>query len=258
MIKIHAVAYQYVNLGGIDVVRPQGSGDYLLVFLRCNAEVMMDGSYTPVEEGNFILYKKGQPQIYRKLDGHYINDWMHFNVDPYDDYFEKLGLPCGVPFKINDSREITNIISDLMTEFFRVGGSHERILDQMADTMFMKLSDIYQFEKQNSPELTDYFYRLSSLRKSILDFSYRPQSAADVAEELHISVSYLQHLYRDFFNTTLNADMIKGRVDHAARLLTSGMYTVSQVAVMCGYDNIEHFSRQFKKLKNVAPSRWRG
>ena len=61
----------------------------------------------------------------------------------------------------------------------------------------------------------------------------------------------------DCFGTSLHKDIIKGRIEHAAQLLLQTQMSVTDVAAACGYENLEHFSRQFKKYHGVAPSKFR-
>ena len=87
MITVRGVGYQFHNYFGIDINRTNGSGDFLLLYLRTPTEVMLNNQFQYVPAGNFILYKKGSPQIYRKTDGSFINDWIHFEAEPYDNFF---------------------------------------------------------------------------------------------------------------------------------------------------------------------------
>jgi len=42
---------------------------------------------------------------------------------------------------------------------------------------------------------------------------------------------------------------------YACELLTNGHVSVTQTAAECGFDNVNYFSRLFKKRYNVPPSR---
>ena len=52
-------------------------------------------------------------------------------------------------------------------------------------------------------------------------------------------------------------DVISGKIEKAKEILTETGCTVSQVAAMCGYENEEHFMRQFKKIVGVTPTGYR-
>ena len=46
-------------------------------------------------------------------------------------------------------------------------------------------------------------------------------------------------------------------IEKAKEILSETGCTVSQVAAMCGYENDEHFMRQFKKIVGVTPTVYR-
>ncbi len=257
MIKVNDIGYQFVNLGGIDINRSKGTDDYLFLYFRCPVEVWLDGEYRLVDADTFFLYKEGDMQRYRKTDGHYINDWIHLKIEPYDDFFEELGIPFNTPIKLSDSKPVTDLIMDLFMEYFNVGELHEKIMEQKASTLFHKISDLYNFSQKNGTKMTKYLQELIEIRKNIQSHEYCPKDAKEIAEKLNISTSYLQHLYKSFFGIALNQDIIKARIEYAAHLLNGTGCSITEVARLSGYDNLEHFSRQFKKIKGCAPSKYK-
>ena len=257
MIEIHGIAHQFRNPSGLIVERMEGSGDFLLLYLRCPAEFDPGTGYVPVPENHFILFKKGTPQKYRKLDGMFINDWMHFDFDQYNNYFENLGIPFSTPIALNDPKPVFDIFIDIYREFFNDGVQHNFIMDHKGNALFHKFSDLYSRSIHAQKFTNKYYSQLSEIRQEILEYRYVPQRPQDVADRLTISVPYLQHLYTDSFGVSLHKDIMKGRIEHAAQLLLQTQMSVSDVALACGYDNIEHFSRQFKKYHGVSPSKFR-
>ena len=252
MITISNLGYQYVNWEGIDVKRFQGSGDFLFLFFRCPTEVWLNGTYHLVPENSYFLYKKGAPQLYRRLGKYFINDWIHFDINPYDNFFETLDIPFHTPMILADNTSISEMISDLFIEYF-----DEMIINQKISTMFYKFSDLYHFSRKNSAKTAKYRRELMEVRKKIQNYEHYPKSAEEIASDLNISTSYLQHLYKEFFGISIQQDIICSRIERAAQLLHGTGYSVSEVASMVGYENFEHFSRQFKKLKGCPPSSYR-
>lgn len=257
MIKIADIGYQFVNVGGFDVTRPHGSGDYLFLFFRCATEVWINGDYHLIPENTYFLYKKGEPQIYRKKDGHFINDWIHFDIEPYDNFFEKLEIPFQTPMYLTYNSEICEMISNLFIEYFNIGKQHEIIMAQKASALFHKFSDLYQFSKTKGNKMTDYRQSFIEIRKKIQNYEYFPEGAEEIAHSLNISVSYAQHLYKELFGNSIQQDIIRARIDYAAHLLNGTKFSITEIARQCGYENVEHFSRQFKKQKGCSPRNYR-
>ena len=221
MIHITKLWHRCIHPGGIDVCRPNGSGDYLFLFLRCPTEVSLHGTYELVPENTFLLYEKGAPQIYRKTDGEFNNDWIHFDFDSYDNFFEDLGIPFQTPIYLANSDAVTDMTAALFIEFFEVGNHHEQILDQQLRTLFYKFSDLYRFSLINNDRQQKYQHTLEKVRELMKQQIYLPESADELATTLGISTSYLQHIYKDYFHVTLQQDIIEGRVQRACCLLES-------------------------------------
>lgn len=78
-----------------------------------------------------------------------------------------------------------------------------------------------------------------------------------MAKSLNISCGYLHYIYKHFFNTTCIADVIESRIQSACELLSSTNKTIEEISLQCGYKNVEHFIRQFKKSQNITPAKYR-
>lgn len=258
MIKVVDMGYQFVNVGGFEANRPEGSGDYLFLFLRCPTEIFLDGAYQWVPADTYIIFGKGIPQIYRKWDAHFINDWIHFDFDCADKYFEKLGVPLNSPIVLPNNTEITEMTSGLQIDFFsNHKENYEQILSEKADALFQKFAELYHFSNEYSEKKYNYRQSFTKLRQRILNRQYCPDSSEEIAASMNLSVSYFQHLYKDFFGNSVYKDIISARIEQAAHLLGHTEYSISRIASLCGYDNVEHFSRIFKKYKGRSPHNYR-
>lgn len=45
------------------------------------------------------------------------------------------------------------------------------------------------------------------------------------------------------------------RIDEASKLLLTGSYSITEIAMLTGFDNLSYFAKTFKQLKGVAPSK---
>lgn len=82
-------------------------------------------------------------------------------------------------------------------------------------------------------------------------------SVEHLAQISMVSQSYLKKLFVKRFGVTPVKYIIQLKTSYAADLLKTEMYTVSQVAEICGYSNVYFFSRQFKEYVGVSPSDYR-
>lgn len=74
-----------------------------------------------------------------------------------------------------------------------------------------------------------------------------------MAKLLHLSDGYLQDLYKRAFGVSCLEDVIACRINMARDLLLHSDMSVREIAEFCGYNNIEHFSRQFRRTVGTSP-----
>ena len=78
-------------------------------------------------------------------------------------------------------------------------------------------------------------------------------SIVKLAEMCDITPEYFRRIFRERFGTSPLHYINEMRLARAKELLASGMYSVSEVAVLCGYTEACYFSREFKKRIGVSP-----
>ena len=124
-------------------------------------------------------------------------------------------------------------------------------MDLKLRLLFYKVADAVCVSGSESKQ---YFRQLSELRREVFVSPEKDWSVEYLAEQLHLSVSRFQHLYREQFSTTFKQDLIKNRMGYAKNLLRNSSRPVAEVAAECGYRKQEHFFRQFKKHTGITPS----
>lgn len=72
-----------------------------------------------------------------------------------------------------------------------------------------------------------------------------------------MSRSSFQHLYKELFGISAITDVILSRIDHAKYLLSTTDIPIKKISEMCGYNNDIHFMRQFKKVTEITPTKYR-
>ena len=77
-----------------------------------------------------------------------------------------------------------------------------------------------------------------------------------IAQALKISEVYLRKLFKKHLHTTPKQYMLDLRIQKAKQLLTDSPYTVTATAEECGFSSVYHFSRKFKEMVGVSPSRY--
>ncbi len=84
-----------------------------------------------------------------------------------------------------------------------------------------------------------------------------PQTIADVASELKLSESHLQHLFKQETGVGLGHALTEKRLQKAARLLALTSMRVKEIAAAVGYEHTSSFTRAFVQRFAQTPRRYR-
>ncbi len=86
---------------------------------------------------------------------------------------------------------------------------------------------------------------------------HQPISLKEVAQAVGYSSAYLTDLVRRLTGKTVNGWIIERRITQACNLLLETNYSVNQIALEVGYQNINHFYCQFRARHQNTPHAWR-
>lgn len=75
-----------------------------------------------------------------------------------------------------------------------------------------------------------------------------------LANRFHISEVYLRKLFLEKYGTTPHQYLLEIRLNHARQLLSEGYLSVTEIAELCGFSNLYHFSRAFKSRVGETPT----
>ena len=89
------------------------------------------------------------------------------------------------------------------------------------------------------------------------EFAQNDLSVSSLASLCGISEAYFRRIFLNEFGTSPKEYMIGLRINYAKQLLESGDFTVTQAALLCGYAEPCHFSREFAKRVGVPPSEYK-
>lgn len=233
---------------------PKGRGYYLYVLFRSETMLYVDGEYIPVQAGTGIFYDKNQFQSYYGCgETEFNHDYVFFDLN--NEIEEKVfsNIPLGKPIFHVDSAYISNIILLIEQEKYLPSHNAEDILSSLGLAFLYKAGEeINDLSACNNKRHNQYevFYRLRNDIYKDPDFNWSIEYAT---RKLFLSRFYFQSLYKQFFKTTFQNDLICARISSAKKLLLYSDNKIYEIAEMCGYKNVEHFTRQFRKQVGVTP-----
>ena len=78
-----------------------------------------------------------------------------------------------------------------------------------------------------------------------------------IANKLNVNASYLSTLFKQETKETLTEYVTRKRMEYATLLLNNSDLPISEVAIFCGIEDIQYFSKTFKKVVGHTPSEYK-
>lgn len=75
-----------------------------------------------------------------------------------------------------------------------------------------------------------------------------------IAEQSFMSEVYFRKLFKAEYGISPQKHIITLRIQHAKELISTGYYSLKEIALMSGYTDYKYFSTEFKKQVGVSPS----
>ena len=266
---------------------PEGYDCYLLLLTTTPARFWVNGRTEEYPAHCAILYPPRHKIWYGASVQPYGNDWIRFASD--EAFIQHFPHPA-YPFPVSDPAYCHSLFQLLTWENARLpetpglnrthflvqpqeepssAGPHtrleegtpsaasyaepnEQIISQLLRILFTKLqSDVLHHAA--SPHDHD----LLTLRRQIVNAPHLPWNVPEMAERLHVSPGHLHLLYKQKFGISCMDDVIDSRIRKAKDLLAFSDHSIAEIAYQSGYQNVEHFCRQFRKLTGQTPGRFR-
>jgi AraC-like DNA-binding protein len=71
-----------------------------------------------------------------------------------------------------------------------------------------------------------------------------------------MSEVYFRRLFKEEYGVSPQKFIIDLRIQNAVALISTGYYSLKEVALMSGYSDYKYFSIEFKKAMGVSPSQY--
>ena len=86
---------------------------------------------------------------------------------------------------------------------------------------------------------------------------HRPIQVDDVVKITNISRRELEYRFNDHLKKTIKGEIERLRIDHIKKKLINSNEPFYKIAATLEFTDQEHFSRYFKNLAGISPSKFR-
>ncbi len=248
--------------------------DYELEYIIESDGLMgIEGQYTAIKKGDVVFRKPGQ----------YVQ-----GIPPYNCYlicFDLLGNTGKDPntydfgktqgFQTCYSNPVLNSIPGIssLSHTHRMEDTFDRILEDYIENLDEGklrikadlLGILYRLytnanDSNTSSDKTcfnPYYCRIQKVTTYINANIHMRLTLTDLAELVGLSPNYLHRVFTETMGATPNEYIISQKMSKAKELLIRSNHTITEIALLCGFDNIPYFSTVFKKYNHKSPNDYR-
>jgi len=230
---------------------PDGEDHYLFVLFKSPSMLVTDNGAFSVDIGDAVVLDRFAHQKYYSTSGKFVHDFIHFDFDNAAEKLEFSDIPFSTVIRIDHYALITNILDLISNCPVPDSPLSQSIASHLGRAFLLALKACIR-----TPQV-EHLPELIHLRNDVKSNPQFPWTVDNMAKRVALSRSQLQLLYRKAFNTSCIDDVIASRIELAKRLLLIPEITVAKAAELCGYENKEHFIRQFRQKEATTPGRYK-
>ena len=177
-----------------------------------------------------------------------------------------------IPQELFDNRDIniytasfSNLVSgddelsclfDRVTEEFKLNKASSKLA--IKGQLYNIFAHLLRYHKDEGSQTKPHRKKILGIIKSSLLYMennfQKSVSLDEICQKEGLSKYYFCRMFKEAVGQSPIEYLNLLRINKAAELLKSGSYNVSEAAEMCGFNNINYFSKVFKKYKNTLPS----
>ncbi|MES2920248.1 MAG: AraC family transcriptional regulator [Verrucomicrobiota bacterium] len=205
--------------------------------------------------GSFFVYGPSLPHRITSTPGHPLGKYfVGFTGTGIEEFLERYGMQPGVVARCQNSEPIRRTFDTLIDR----GVRKSRLARPLCDTITRQLllmcrDDAVDPGSTDTPAFATFTRAREFIERNFLELT----TLDAIAKVCGVDGPYLCRLFARFHDESPYQFLTRLRMEHASRILLESDATVKSVAAMLGYKDAFHFSRVFKSVHHVPPSRFR-
>ena len=185
---------------------------------------------------------------------------------------QQTGIKPRSPSYVRNSQNFAIVLNSHLRKIMEECGVHPFYVDEVSRNFAIeieKCTSSVQISDLSVKMIKTYCAQIAShkvaqfseaVQKSILyiDFHFAEYvSLSVIAEELHLNPSYLSSQFTKETGENITEYINRTRIEHSLPLLAHREKSIVEIAGECGFDDMNYFSRVFKKIMKCSPSAYR-
>ncbi len=240
-----------------------------LLLIRTPAKIRFSAGSASVSSG-FVLCSPDK-KILCSSDCILAADRLSFVPDPEETaLISELGIPVDTPVETADLTNITDAFFAFYAEFMSPSPYRIQKINCFLRVLLYLLAEKYLAPQErgafNAVKTADsithrqdksHYDQFVNVREIFTSSPEKQWTVDDIADEIGLSRSRTQHLYREYFGTAIISDIIASRINRARQLLNNTDMFVMDIAERSGFNSVSYFTGKFRQIVGMTPEQYR-
>ena len=222
----------------------------------------VDGKSYTIREKELMIYGPGQFHTQNIAEGHscsYVTIIFDMETIVYDVESTHYELLLNKVFSYD--KKIYTLIKTFVSESTsEIPYMNSLMLCLLQETIIRLLQSEFIGQKSEKPVTTARQHYEDELLEKILTYIdetlYEPITIAEICQKFSMSRSSLQILFKENMDMPPKKYINELKLEKSRQMICENKYTISEIALMLGFNSIHYFSRAFTQKYNMAPSEY--
>ena len=222
----------------------------------------IDGQNYDLKERELIIYGPGQFHTQSIPDGcscSYVTILFDMEAVVFDVESSHYELILNKSFGY-DKKIYTLIKTFVMESTSQLPYMNSLMLCLLQETIIRLLQSQFTGEKSERPVTDARQHYQDELLEKILSYIdetiYEPVTIAEICQKFSLSRSSLQILFKENLEQPPKKYINELKLEKSRQMICENRYTISEIALMLGFNSIHYFSRAFTQKYGMAPSEY--
>ena len=143
----------------------------------------------------------------------------------------------------------------MLNEFENKNDGYDSILRAYLNQLVVQISRLY---KENMESIKDNLFKFAELAVFIEQNYIKTITIKELSLKIGFSERHFSRIFTSIYGYSPMEYIMKLRLKLACVLLRNPDHNITEVAVKCGFEDSNYFTRQFKKYYGITPSQYKG
>lgn len=221
-----------------------------------NGTLIYEDTAYALSTGDCVFIDCRHPYLHTCGNDLWTLKWIHFHGPSCDGVYEKYKERGGLAtFHTEHPEKYLRLWTDL----FAIAASNDHVRDMRINEHLSALLTQLMIEswhpsrqksgvKQNSVTAVENYLRENYKKRIVLE---------ELADEFFINKYYLSRSFKKQYGISLWTYLLQLRITEAKTQLRFTDKAIAQIALDCGFEELNYFSRTFRKIEGISPSEYR-